>query len=670
MLKYIVLRFLLASLSIETILQETTIDRRRQKPKEIRNGLDSGGVYGAMLGRIKAQGGEKARLGMAVLMWISHSRRPLQVDEICHAIAAQIGSNGLDSDDIPAISTLLGFCQGLAIIDKGTSTVRLIHSTLQEYLCTHPDLINRAHSTMAEICLTYLSLQHIKDLSAGLSFDPRSTPFLEYSSLYWGAHMREEVSELAKTFAGQLLEEFDSHISAKVLWNSISWEFTIDRTPDRKPFSALHCISYFGIAEIANTLIEMKRWDVNQRDSVGMTPLMWAARYGYEDVVELLLREKHIQPDRQDTNYGRTAFSWAAGNGHEGVVRLFLGPQFANPRSIGRQWGKVRRSAGRLFGRRYVNLDSSSESGRTPLSWAAENGHEGIVRLLLELEAVSFDSSSKSGRTPLSLAAENGHEGVVRLLLGQKDVNPDSSNNDGRTPLSWAAENGYEGVIGLLLELEAVNPDSSSKSGRTPLSLAAGNGHEGIVKLLLHRANVSPNTTDTEFGLTPLSWAAENGYEGVVKLLLEREDVDPHSLSKSSRTPLSLAAGNGHDEIVRLLLEQKDVDPDTPDTVYGQTPLSWAAEGGHEGIVRLLLRRKDVNPDIPDTMYGRTPLSWAAENGHEGIVKLLLERKDIDPNIPDTEYGQTPLSWADENGHEGIVKLLLQREYVSPDSLS
>ena len=59
----------------------------------MQDGLGLGGAYGTMLDKIKAQGGERARLGMAVLMWISHSRRPLQVDELCHAIAIRIGSD-------------------------------------------------------------------------------------------------------------------------------------------------------------------------------------------------------------------------------------------------------------------------------------------------------------------------------------------------------------------------------------------------------------------------------------------------------------------------------------------------------------------------------------------------------------------------------------------------
>jgi len=123
MLKDIVSRFLLVSLSVETILREPTIYGRRQRLRAMENGLDLGGAYGQTLGRIKARGGERARIGLAVLMWISHSMRPLRVDELCHAIAIQIGSNDFNNDDIPTISTLLDCCQGLATVETGTSTI-------------------------------------------------------------------------------------------------------------------------------------------------------------------------------------------------------------------------------------------------------------------------------------------------------------------------------------------------------------------------------------------------------------------------------------------------------------------------------------------------------------------------------------------------------------------
>ena len=72
MLRDIVFRFILASLGIETILKETSIGRRRDALRNMENGLDLGGEYEGILGRIKAQGGGKAELGMAVLMWITH----------------------------------------------------------------------------------------------------------------------------------------------------------------------------------------------------------------------------------------------------------------------------------------------------------------------------------------------------------------------------------------------------------------------------------------------------------------------------------------------------------------------------------------------------------------------------------------------------------------------
>ena len=370
----------------------------------MKNGLDLGGAYDTILERInfKAQRGKKAKLGMAVLMWISHSRRHLLVDELCHATAIRIGSDDLDSDHIPTISTLLGCCQGLVTLDKGASVVRLIHFTLQEHLCTHHGIFDRAHSTMAETCLTYLNPQHIKDLSTGAPSGPRETPFLEYSSLYWGTHMRLEFSGDARAFALQLLDQFDSHISTQSVWKSIKDEFRIRYCAGDKPFSALHCVAYFGIPEVTNILLKLKRCDLNQRDGLGMTPLIWATRYGREEVVRLLLRKGNIQPDQQDWYNGRTALSWAAENGHEGVVRLFLGRQLVNPKSVGFRWRKAVQVVDLLFGRRYVNPDSSYKSGRTPLSWAAGNGHEGIVKLLLGRNDVDPDTPDTGyNETPL-----------------------------------------------------------------------------------------------------------------------------------------------------------------------------------------------------------------------------------------------------------------------------
>ena len=551
-------RFLLVSLIIDAILQETTIHGRREKLRTMIGGLGLDDAYDSTIERIKAQGGDRARLGMVALMWVSHSERPLSVDEICHALAVEIGSTGINSNIVPSIETVLSCCQGLATFDRGSSTIRLIHFTLKEYLSRHADLFDRPHSKIAEACLTYLNFQAIKELRASSSQDLLGTPFLRYSSLYWGIHMRMEQSGPSKYLAFDLLDQCGNHVFTKLLLES-----TTERCfSSPKLFSALRCISYFGIDEVAIDLIRTKRWNVNQKDSAGLTLLMWAARHGREEVVKLLLQQEVTRPDIPDTRYGRTALSWAAESGHEGVVKLFLDRRFVSPWSIARRWGKAPQVMGLLVGGKYVNPDRPDNDGRTPLSLAAKNGHDGIVKLLLGREDVSPDRPDNYGKTPLSLASWEGHDRVVELLLGREGVSPDRSDNDGKTPLLLASWKGRDGVVELLLGREDVSPDKPNDYGETPLSLAAGNGHGGVVELLLGR-----------------------------------EDVSPDRLDNDGRAPLSLAAGNGYRGIVELLLGREDVSPDRPDN-YGQTPLLWAARFKHEGIVRLLKARGAATPGV------------------------------------------------------------------------
>ena len=70
---------------------------------------------------------------------------------------------------------------------------------------------------------------------------------------------------------------------------------------------------------------------------------------------------------------------------------------------------------------------------QTPLSRATENGHEAVVKLLLDKNA-DVETKDKYGQTPLSRATKNGHEAVVKLLDKNADV--ESKDSYGQTPLS------------------------------------------------------------------------------------------------------------------------------------------------------------------------------------------------------------------------------------------
>ena len=252
------------------------------------DGVELGDVYGATIERIRGQDGDKSRLGIATLMWVSHAERPLSADELCHALAVKLGDTDFDVGNLPSMSTLVTCCQGLITVDKEASTVRLVHFTLKEYLSAHPDIFSRPHSAMGEICLTYLGSQHVKALSTDPSPDIQDAPFLEYCSVYWGVHAKRELSGCGKSLALKLLEGNYSQISTKFLLVQVKY-FPIWRFRTLSPFSGLHCASFFGIVEVVADLIEMGCYDINKGDFSGCGPLAWAARNGHEGVVEILL---------------------------------------------------------------------------------------------------------------------------------------------------------------------------------------------------------------------------------------------------------------------------------------------------------------------------------------------------------------------------------------------
>ncbi|KAL6804820.1 ankyrin repeat-containing domain protein [Trichoderma sp. SZMC 28013] len=73
-----------------------------------------------------------------------------------------------------------------------------------------------------------------------------------------------------------------------------------------------------------------------------------------------------------------------------------------------------------------------------------------VVELFEENEPTLFDARNSDGRTPLSYAAENGHDDIAQFLLA-KGADAESGGNDGLTPLHRAALRGRSGVVRLLL---------------------------------------------------------------------------------------------------------------------------------------------------------------------------------------------------------------------------
>ncbi|CAK7210845.1 hypothetical protein SBRCBS47491_000916 [Sporothrix bragantina] len=230
-----------------------------------------------------------------------------------------------------------------------------------------------------------------------------------------------------------------------------------------------------------------------------------------------------------------------------------------------------------------ADVEVKDNCGMSPLSFAAEGGHEAVTRLLLEKGADVEAKDNYDGWTPLLLAAKQGHEAVARLLL-ENGANVDAKDEDGQTPLSFAAEEGHEAVARLLLE-NGADVEVINNHGMSPLLYTAEEGHEALARLLLE--NGADVEVKNNYGMSPLSFAAEGGHEAVTRLLLEKgADVEAKD-NDDGWTPLLLAAKQGHEAVARLLLEN-GANVDAKDE-HGLTPLSLASYGEHEAVARLLI---------------------------------------------------------------------------------
>ena len=66
-------------------------------------------------------------------------------------------------------------------------------------------------------------------------------------------------------------------------------------------------------------------WNIRGRN--GLTLFMWACAYGREEIVQMLLNlhsAKMNTLDATETHYGFTALEWADLNGHNNVVKILL----------------------------------------------------------------------------------------------------------------------------------------------------------------------------------------------------------------------------------------------------------------------------------------------------------------------------------------------------------
>eukprot|EP01063_Lacrimia_lanifica_P003473 TRINITY_DN11862_c0_g3_i1.p1 TRINITY_DN11862_c0_g3~~TRINITY_DN11862_c0_g3_i1.p1 ORF type:complete len:616 (+),score=218.14 TRINITY_DN11862_c0_g3_i1:75-1922(+) len=188
-----------------------------------------------------------------------------------------------------------------------------------------------------------------------------------------------------------------------------------------------------------------------------------------------------------------------------------------------------------------------SEANRTPLHWAAQNGHTATVQYLIE-NGARVNARDREQAAPLYCAALGLHVDAAQLLLDAKAC-PNGCTVAPPLP-------GRPRAPSTVSALDAVSTATAmvSSGAALPLAVAAENSEQAagkeLVRLLLS-AGASPNVLDTSprcrayGGLAPLHFAARAGDAAeapqVVALLLEH-GADPNLASGDGHVPLHFLA--------------------------------------------------------------------------------------------------------------------------------
>ncbi|XP_051681056.1 protein TANC2 isoform X8 [Oryctolagus cuniculus] len=313
-----------------------------------------------------------------------------------------------------------------------------------------------------------------------------------------------------------------------------------------------------------------------------------------------------------------------------------------------------------------ANVDASSESGLTPLGYAAAAGFLSIVVLLCKKRA-KVDHLDKNGQCALVHAALRGHLEVVKFLIqcdwtmaGQQQGVFKKSQAI-QQALIAAASMGYTEIVSYLLDLPEKDEEEVERAqinsfdslwGETALTAAAGRGKLEVCRLLLEQgaAVAQPNRR----GAVPLFSTVRQGHWQIVDLLLTH-GADVNMADKQGRTPLMMAASEGHLGTVDFLLAQGAsialMDKE------GLTALSWACLKGHLSVVRSLVDNGAATDHADKN--GRTPLDLAAFYGDAEVVQFLVDHGAM---IEHVDYsGMRPLDRAVGCRNTSVVVTLLKK---------
>lgn len=670
--------FLLPTLQVNSLLNHVTKAGVRKAIQQLAHSApDSAAkkleeVYASSLKRIQDLPTERRKIALNTLMWVSRARRALKIEELQHALAVEPGDRELDRDNIVPMSTILDSCCGLVELESNSRIIQFPHFSLAEYLRGEShDLFENADLQICRTLMQYILFDPIQCLASQnrKSFlDAIATyPLLDYACDEWGHHARgvsvgtieDLVLPLLTSIPNLLVmarvRNRDSQYLRKVLDRMRAWASSGG--------AGISLAATFGLTEVIRMLIDRTEIPVLKAKNIwGGTPLHEAAIFGYVDTAELLIVN---EADLLATNLGQNTPIYLAVSARQAeMVKYLLCWGTSQLTKSAREGWTCLHKAADLGDQEIValllqscNAQVENNMGATPLHLAAQRGHLGICKSLIQAGADVHARTRPLDQTPLYLAAMEGHVEVLRCLV-DAGAKINSSSRGGWTPLHGAARRGHTEAISFLISRGA-NLMAEEKKCNLPIHFAARSGNLAAVSVLLSaRGKLRPEQIfhKDKLGSTPREVAFYCAHYQIYKYLrdVEREYL-PMSPSSIAEHAINNAIERGDIQTVKTLIQTDSNVVHAPDA-DGQPPLHIAILENQEEIARLLL---DFGASIESIGYHDwRPLQIAASLGNLPLVKLCLAYNASPHTI--SRSGQTPLHKACSGHNVEVVRTLIE----------
>ncbi|MCL1077980.1 hypothetical protein D5R81_09015 [Parashewanella spongiae] len=413
--------------------------------------------------------------------------------------------------------------------------------------------------------------------------------------------------------------------------------------------------------------------DINLKDIHGLTPLMHAAKLGFSEIVDYLLKQEINVNDLSSDQYEHSALSLALKHQQFSIAATLI-PHSAES----------------------LNQASSQENGWTPLCFAAFHNKLDLVKLLVEHGAdVSYVTQNNFNL--LTIACLNGENDVAYYLLEMTNSGIDlclfSTAQNNYSPLKLAIKFNHvalaEKIIDVSLSLESKSKEAvilhaKDANGNTPILYATRLFQLDLIKLLIQKG-ANPNDLDKLFR-SPLMLAIQNDNLPIAKLLLEKS-AEPSSHKNCKETILNIIITHDNLDMLKLLhkyhplyITQDHLAVDNA-ALHGSinvltqfhqwemdlclteaksiTPIDYAFRKKHIDIIQFLLQHS--GPQYIDFLKTRkdTLLLMACYTGLSELVPQLLSSNAEDIDVCN-DIGSSPLIMAAGEGHVDIVQKLIE----------